>query len=67
MVREAKDKLSIKRSENEYTVMRVDRTKRTFDDSLLLENWDDIDTFRGEKIERKSKLLERKKEEFVIE
>lgn len=67
MVREAKDKLSIKRSENEYTVMRVDRTKRTFDDSLLLENWDDIDTFRGEKIERKSKLLERKKEECVIE
>ena len=67
MVRKAKDKLSIKRSENEYTVMRVDRTKRTFDDSLLLENWDDIDTFRGEKIERKSKLLERKKEEFVIE
>ena len=67
MVREAKDKLSIKRSENEYTVMRVDRTKRTFDDSLLLENWDDIDTFRGEKIERKSKLLERKKEEYVIE
>lgn len=67
MVREVKDKLSIKRSENEYTVMRVDRTKRTFDDSLLLENWDDIDTFRGEKIERKSKLLERKKEEFVIE
>lgn len=67
MVRKAKDKLSIKRSENEYTVMRVDRTKRTFDDSLLLENWDDIDTFRGEKIERKSKLLERKKEEYVIE
>ena len=67
MVREAKDKLSIKRSENEYTVMRVDRTKRTFDDSLLLENWDDIDNFRGEKIERKSKLLERKKEECVIE
>ena len=67
MVREVKDKLSIKRSENEYTVMRVDRTKRTFDDSLLLENWDDIDTFRGEKIERKSKLLERKKEEYVIE
>ena len=67
MVRKAKDKLSIKRSENEYTVMRVDRTKRTFDDSLLLENWDDIDTFRGEKIERKSKLLERKKEECVIE
>lgn len=67
MVRDAKDKLSIKRSENEYTVMRVDGTKRTFDDSLLLENWDDIDTFRGEKIERKSKLLERKKEEYVIE
>lgn len=67
MVRKVKDKLSIKRGENEYTVMRVDRIKRTFDDSLLLENWDDIETFRGGKIERKSKLLERKKEEYVIE
>lgn len=62
-----KDRLSKKRKGNEEERKEDKNIKNTFDNSLLLENWNSTDTFKEESIGKKYKKLEIKSEDYIIE
>lgn len=62
-----KDRLSKKRKGNEEEIKEDGDNKNTFDDSLLLENWNNADTFKEEKRGREYIKPEIKIEDYIIE
>lgn len=62
-----KDRLSKKRKGNEEEIKEDGDNKNTFDDSLLLENWNSTDTLKEEKRGREYIKPEIKSEDYIIE